>query len=89
MLSRNEASLPLPVFPPMAPRAVGRSSVRHGRDNHDTIKRTGQTIGPPALNEYAVEPVGVLTNRPSAQYVFTNLPSRCTSTTTMLAVSRG
>jgi hypothetical protein len=33
---------------------------------------SGITIGPPTLREYAVEPVGVATINPSAQYVFRN-----------------
>ena len=35
----------------------------------------GDTIGPPALKLYAVEPVAVDTSSPSAQYLFTNLSS--------------
>jgi hypothetical protein len=31
----------------------------------------GETIGPPALNEYAVEPVGVAEMTPSAENVVT------------------
>jgi hypothetical protein len=36
----------------------------------------GKMIGPPQLNEYAVEPVGVATISPSAQYEFSNSPLR-------------
>ena len=35
----------------------------------------GKTIGPPQLKEYPVDPVGVETIRPSAQYVFKYSPS--------------
>ena|SRR2546428_7052093 len=34
----------------------------------------GKTMGPPQLNEYAVDPVGVATIKPSAQYEFKNSP---------------
>ena len=37
-------------------------------------RRSGDTIGPPAENEYAVCPVGVATMRPSAAYVVNALP---------------
>ena len=39
----------------------------------------GETIGPPALIEYAVLPVGVDIMRPSAWTMVTNLPSMCSS----------
>jgi hypothetical protein len=35
---------------------------------------SGKTTGPLQLNEYPVEPVGVATISPSAQYVFKNSP---------------
>ena len=35
----------------------------------------GETIGPPQLNEYPVDPVGVETIKPSDQYEFKNWPS--------------
>ena len=35
----------------------------------------GAIIGPPQLNEYPVDPVGVETISPSAQYVFKNSSS--------------
>src|ERR1700733_12348973 len=35
---------------------------------------SGNTTGPPQLSEYPVEPVGVATISPSAQYVFRNSP---------------
>src|SRR2546427_10524497 len=38
----------------------------------------GATMGPPADIEYAVEPVGVLTMMPSAEYCATSSPSTAT-----------
>ena len=37
-------------------------------------RRSGDTIGPPAENEYAVLPVGVATIRPSAAYDVNGVP---------------
>ena len=42
----------------------------------------GDTIGPRAENEYAVEPVGVATITPSAAYVVKNVPLISTSSRT-------
>src|ERR1700758_2493060 len=43
------------------------------------LSELGSNIGPPQLNEYAVEPVGVEIIKPSAQYEFKKTPSTCTS----------
>ena len=40
---------------------------------------SGSTIGPPQLSEYPVDPVGVDTISPSAQYVFKYWPSSLAS----------
>jgi len=45
----------------------------NGRDDEDPL--SGASTGPPALSEYAVEPVGVATMRPSALYSLSREPS--------------
>src|SRR3982074_3372782 len=40
------------------------------------LAESGKTTGPPQLREYPVDPVGVATISPSAQYVFRNSPLR-------------
>ena len=57
----------------MRTTAFGRSTTGRfdsvcGEIGESTMTRTdGSTIGPPAESEYAVEPVGVATMRPSAR----------------------
>src|ERR1043165_10143682 len=54
----------------------GRTASVWGQIAVTTIASTvGTTIGPPADIEYAVEPVGVLTMMPSAEYCATSSPS--------------
>src|ERR1043166_7602274 len=54
----------------------GRTASVCGQIAVTTIASTvGTTIGPPADIEYAVEPVGVLTMIPSAEYCATSSPS--------------
>ena len=47
----------------------------------------GITTGPPQLNEYPVDPVGVAMINPSAQYEFKNSPSMYVCTVIMDEVS--
>ena len=47
----------------------------------------GKMMGPPAESEYAVEPVGVATIKPSALYRQTNMSSTCASRSIMRAMS--
>src|SRR5512145_3406058 len=54
----------------------GRTASVWGQMAVTTMASTvGTTIGPPADIEYAVEPVGVLTMIPSAEYCATSSPS--------------
>src|ERR1041384_6243620 len=63
----------------------GRTASVWGQIAVTTIASTvGTTIGPPADIEYAVEPVGVLTMMPSAEYCATSSPS----TETLLRTTR-
>src|ERR1041384_757514 len=60
----------------LAGRTRGRTASVCGQIAVTTIASTvGTTIGPPADIEYAVEPVGVLTMMPSAEYCATSSPS--------------
>src|SRR5580700_4421647 len=47
----------------------------------------GKMMGPPADSEYAVDPVGVETIRPSALYAHTNCSSTCASRSIMRAMA--
>jgi len=60
----------------VAGKTSGRTARVWGQIAVTTIASTvGTTIGPPADIEYAVEPVGVLTMMPSAEYWATSSPS--------------
>src|SRR6266550_865902 len=60
----------------VAGRTRGRTASVCGQMAVTTMASTvGTTIGPPADIEYAVEPVGVLTMIPSAEYCATSSPS--------------
>src|SRR3989441_12176029 len=60
----------------VAARTSGRPARVWGQIAVTTIASTvGTTIGPPADIEYAVDPVGVLTMIPSAEYCATSSPS--------------
>ena len=74
---------------------IGRSDgIRRGRlvsvcgqiGVRQTALTVGNTMGPPAASEYAVEPVGVETIRPSALYSQTNVSPAHTSRSTMRAI---
>src|SRR5881394_4631000 len=70
----------------VAPSTRGRTARVWGQIAVTTIASTvGTTIGPPADIEYAVEPVGVLTMMPSAEYCATSSPSTDTLTRTTRA----
>src|SRR3989454_2972100 len=59
-----------------AGKTSGRTASVCGQMAVTTMASTvGATIGPPADIEYAVEPVGVLTMIPSAEYCATSSPS--------------
>src|SRR6267378_5987886 len=63
----------------VAARTSGRTARVCGQMAVTTIASTvGTTIGPPADIEYAVDPVGVLTMIPSAEYCATSSPSTAT-----------
>src|SRR3989475_13147564 len=63
----------------VAAMTSGRTASVCGQMAVTTIASTvGTTIGPPADIEYAVEPVGVLTMMPSAEYCATSSPSTAT-----------
>src|SRR3954453_2146187 len=70
----------------VAGRTSGRTASVCGQIAVTTIASTvGTTIGPPADIEYAVEPVGVLTMMPSAEYCATSSPSTDTFSRTTRA----
>src|SRR5438093_2795180 len=63
----------------VAARTSGRTARVWGQMAVTTIASTvGTTMGPPADIEYAVDPVGVLTMIPSAEYCATSSPSTAT-----------
>src|SRR3954453_15677360 len=70
----------------VAGRTSGRTASVCGQIAVTTIASTvGTTIGPPADIEYAVDPVGVLTMIPSAEYCATSSPSTDTLSRTTRA----